>query len=40
MAQWVKDPTVTAVAWVTPVAQVQSLSRELSHATGAAENSL
>ena len=35
--QWVKGSNVTeAVAWVAAVAQIQSLARELSYATGAA----
>ena len=35
MAQWVKDPSaVTAVAWVTAVARVQSLAWELPQARG------
>ena len=38
MAQWVKGSSaVIAVAWVTAVAQVQSLAQELPHAIGMAE---
>ena len=36
LVQWVKESVATAVVYVAPVAQIQSLIQELPYAVGAA----